>query len=116
MRIIEEDSKEINIIVSILRSIEREMERLYWNKYQKELNSPFSNTGEIYSNDTFKVKAYNWNDDNIEPNFEYKGIKIWWYKHLGRCDYAELEEDISLEFLVNMLYDCIESLRKDFEE
>ena len=114
--IIEENSLEINIIVSVLRSIEREMERLYWNKYQKELNSPFNNTGEIYENKTFKVRAYDWNNDNIEPNFEYKGLKVWWYKHLGRGDYAEINTELSLKYLSNMLDDCIKSLKKYYGE
>lgn len=116
MRIIEDGSKEINLIVAVLREIEREMERLYWNKHQKELNSPFSNTSEKYENKTFKVKAYDWNDDNIEPNFEYKGLRVWWYKHLGRADFAELDDELSLDYLCNMLDDCIKSLKKYYGE
>ena len=43
--------------------IKNELDRLYWNKNQKEMDSPFENTGETYKNKTFKVCAYKWNED-----------------------------------------------------
>ena len=108
-----------NLLVAILMRIESELDRLCWNKFQKQLESPFLNTGETYSNDTFTVRAYYWGDDEELkdlPNFEYPGIKIWWYKHYGRGMEWEFEEKITVKFLADMLNDCIASLRRDFGE
>ena len=48
------------LFIAILDRLNRELERVYFNKYQKKYISPFSNTGEYYENKTFKVQAYNW--------------------------------------------------------
>lgn len=109
------------LIRAALNEIENQMARLYWNKYQKEMeSSPFKNTGAEYSNDTFTVRAYNWNDENdVLPNFEYKDLKIYWYKHSQRglqwyynCSKNALP---SSAFLEDMLEDCIESLERYFD-
>lgn len=97
------------LIVAVLENIETEMARQYWNKYQKEFCSPFRNTGEIYSNDIFTVRAYNWNG-NYEPNFEYKNLKVYWYKWLGRGVEFECDTEIDIKFLAHMLNDCRNSL------
>lgn len=64
----------------------------------------------------FKVRAYNWND-NYEPNFEYKKLKIWWYKHYrrGLCWEYNHEKNVlpPSYFLEDMLYDCIISITQD---
>ena len=107
----------IPLIQSILNRIHREMDRLYWNKYQKEMSSPFDNTGEEYYNDTFIVRAYYWGDDESNlPNFEYPGFEAYWYKHSSRGLTVYSENDLTLEFLTNMLNDCMIALRKDFGE
>lgn len=104
-----------DLIVAILEYIEKEMARQYWNAHQKEIDSPFRNTGATFSNDVFTVRAYNW-DGNYKPNFEYKGLKIYWYKYLGRgieLNYDDINYDdkgVTLEFLIKMLKDCKESL------
>ena len=110
---------EAYVVQAILDKIRSEMDRLYWNKYQAEMNSPFDNTGEYYQNDTFTVRPYYWGDDkdlmNL-PNFEYPGIEVWWYKHSNRGVIVYSEEPLTLDFLAKMLADCVEALRKDFSE
>lgn len=105
------------LIKAVLNEIERQMARLYWNKYQKEINSPFRNTAENYENDTFIIRAYDWNDNTL-PNFEYKDLKIWWYKHSDRGLYWEYSCEkhaiVPSTFLADMLDDCMEFLEKDF--
>lgn len=106
------------LIEAILDKIEHEMERLYWNANQTEMpSSPFQNTGGIYENDTFTVRAYDWNG-NYEPNFEYNGLRIWWYKHSHRgLEWEYNHEKNTLPpayFLEDMLVDCIESIEKDW--
>ena len=54
------DKDETLLAVAALKMIDEELRRCYWNKYQEEMNSPFSNTGESYSCDAFTVRAYNW--------------------------------------------------------
>ena len=103
------------LIESCLIKLNTEYERLYWNRHQKEADSPFYNTGITYSNGTFSVKAYDWSEKgNIKPNFEYAGLKVWWYKHCFRE--LTYEGIVTADFLQTMLKDCIESMRKDFGE
>ena len=54
------EEKYIPLIRSVINEIRRELDRLYWNKYQTDMDSPFDNTGNEYMNDTFIVRAYDW--------------------------------------------------------
>ena len=115
------EERHIPLIRSVLDEIRRELDRLYWNKYQKEIASPFDNTGNKYKNTTFIVRAYDWEDNDSElPNFEYyfeySGIYVYWYKHSRRGLTAYTDDDLTLDYLTNMLNDCVTSLRKDFGE
>lgn len=100
------------LIIAILDRIDSELQRYYWNKNHKEMNSPFLNTGEEYSNSVFTVRAYNW-DDNIKPNFQSATLKCWWYKHSHRGLTYELDTD-SIENLAAFLNDCLDAIKKDF--
>ena len=112
--------KYIPLVQAVLNEIRREMDRLYWNKYQCEMNSPFDNTGEEYENQTFQVYAYYWGEDDElinRPNFKYKDLSIFWYKHNNRgLDVYYSKDRISAEYLVKMLKDCKVSLIEDFGE
>ena len=107
-----------HLMMAVLAELELQMKRLYWNKNQKEMQSPFENTGAEYSNDTFMVKAYDWNEENDKWNFKYKDLYIWWYKHYRRglewVYHDELNPVIPSEFLSEMLDDCIASLSIDW--
>lgn len=114
------DSKYYEFIDAVLRDIRRELDRLYWNKNQKQMDSPFDNTGAPeYSNDTFKVRSYDWDmaeeSEDSPPNFEYKTLKLWWYKYQGRGTYVVADEDVTPEFIYQMYTDCMKAL-KDSEE
>lgn len=110
------------LIKAVLDRIDNELDRCYWNKNQKNINSPFQNTGETYSNDVFTVRAYSWNDDEeLKPNFESKFLECSWYKHSHRglnynIKYNARSEENELEQLANFLNDCIKAIRKDFGE
>lgn len=99
-----------NLIIAALQMISDELDIAMWNKTQEDYNSPFSNTGNNFKNDTFEVRAYYWGDDDEEynkPNFKYKNIEISWYKYLGRgMDIP----DITYDELDIMLNDCLRSL------
>lgn len=101
------------LIIAVLDRIRAELDRCYWNKNQKDMNSPFENTGEFYSNSVFEVDAYNWNG-NYLPNFNSKKLKCWWYKHSHRG--LEYELNITtLKELDEFLNECLDAIRKDFE-
>lgn len=111
------DDKYIPVIKACLDKIDEEMHRLYWNEYQAEYDSPFLNTGNTYTNDTFQVRSYYWgNDENIMswPNFRYKDLEVRWYKHSNRGLTATKNSELTLDFLADMINDCIESLRRDY--
>ena len=110
---------EINIVVDVLRGIERELERCYWNKHHKEFNSPFRNTSEEYTNNTFTIRAYYWGDDEElmhKPNFQYKGLKVYWYKYCPRGCVAECDQEVTMKYLVQMHEDCVRAIREDFND
>lgn len=108
------ENKYTEVIIAVLRAIEREMERCHFNTMQKELVSPFANTGAHFVTPTFQVHAYNWGMDEDTPhyNFAYKGLKVEWYKHVGRgCEYHyEGEEPLTIDFLAQMLDDCFNAI------
>lgn len=90
--------------------IEQEMERVMWNRHQREYPSPFRNTGERFENDTFVVEAYSWDDSTPQPyNFKWCDIEISWYKHVGRG--ATINRHVAPERGVEMLDACLASIR-----
>lgn len=112
------NAAETYLFVATLEKIDRELQRCYWNKYQVEMSSPFSNTGNQYSCKVFSVHAYDWNNETNEENFVYPsdGVKAGWYKYLGRGDYIQVPDDWSINNLVEMLDDCVTAIREDFGE
>lgn len=107
-----------NYIVALLREIDRQLNRIMWNIYQKEYNSPFNNTGNSFELGNFKVMAYNWNEEvEQDYNFIYKvdktksnldDIKISWYKYLGRD--TTINQEIDSSIIVDMFDDIIDQL------
>lgn len=100
------------LITAVLDFIEAEMKRLYYNKYQKEMKSPYMNTDEDYSNSVFSVHAYEWRE-NAKPNFQYKDLKVWWnkYPHCGMV--IEIDQPLTAEYLAEMLEQCLGALARD---
>ena len=60
-----------------------EVDRVYWNLHQKEWDR-----NEDPKFDFFEYRPYWWGDEDAPeahlPNFRYNGVKIWWYKYMGR--------------------------------
>lgn len=114
-----ENNKYVCVIEAILWSIDSELRRCYWNKYQKEINSPFLNTGESYSNDVFTVRSYYWGNNDATyklPNFQYKDLKVYWYKHLGRGTEVVYNKEITIDFIAQMQAECMFAIERDFNE
>ena len=99
------------ILEACLLAISYEYERVTWNATQKEVVSPFDNTGgETYDNKVFSVHSYSWTDDDQPYNFKYKDIEVRWYKYLGRG--MRLNREVTLEEIEELLINCLESLEE----
>lgn len=116
------NQQDTEVVVAVLKAIEDELIRCYWNKNHKEMRSPFRNTGDSYSCDGFSVRAYNWSGDNGK-NFVYadrhlpqSSLIAEWYKYLGRGDYVEVPEGWNMQYLSDMLDNCVRAIRRDFGE
>lgn len=111
------DEKYMYLIEGMLMVVRKELDRLYWNANQKEMTSPFDNTGAkdvVLKHNV--IRSYNW-DENILPNFDSKDIKIFWYKHSGRGMVAYVKNNLNVgEVLADTLNQAIEDLRKYFNE
>lgn len=105
-------------IVALLRDIDRQLKRIMWNINQREYDSPFDNTANIFKLDNFEIQAYSWNDEvEQEYNFLYKidkskanmpDLKISWYKYLGRD--TTINQEIDSNVMVDIYNDIISKL------
>ena len=107
-----------NYTVALLREISRVLSLVMWNRYQKEYESPFDNTGTVFKCEKFEVYSYDWSEESDQKyNFIYfvdktktklDDIKISWYKYLGRD--TEINQDLDYETVVSMFNTCIDYL------
>jgi hypothetical protein len=76
--------------------------------------------GVDFENSTFRMNRFCWCDDDTckhcghdrLSNFEHKesGLKIWWYKYIGRSMRIEAESRLTIRQLVSLLQTCLESI------
>jgi len=88
-------------------------------------NTPFSNSGLRFKNETFEANAYDWSEcecganwgDNKECtcgwepqpyNFKWKDIEISWYKHSHRG--VTINRKVTQKEVAIMLTECLQSL------
>ena len=101
-----------NLLVAALNAIREDLLRVYWNINQKEMEDPFSNSGNKYKNDIFEIEAYSWNEDVVQPyNFKWKDFEVSWYKYLGRG--TSTNREIEPKEINQMLNECLEALQKE---
>ena len=103
---------DIERIETALKLIELELIQQYKRYNKHNFNDPFENSGNVYSNSTFTVRAYNWSG-NDKPNFEYKDLKVYWYKYLGRGTTFTADSDIDYDYIINMIIECVNSITLD---
>lgn len=74
------------IMLAALLSISLEIERVWWNVWQADFNTPFENNGPRcnFKCAEFEVRAYSWSDEEQPYNFAWRDIRISWYKWCGR--------------------------------
>lgn len=93
--------------LSFLRA---ELDRVMWNREQRQYDSPFGNTANRFECPAFIVEAYSWDDDYEQPfNFKWKGVEISWYKYLGRGMSANA--DLAPDQAAEMLTECLAAVR-----
>lgn len=100
-------------VEAALRAISAELDRVMWNLHgeEYEYESPFANTGNRFECDTFKVHAYDWNEDHHQAwNFKWKDIEISWYKHYRRG--ASINREIGPAECAVMLFECHEAVTR----
>ena len=85
--------------------MEREVNQILWHKVMGDLGQNWDNT---FENDTFVVRAYDWDDEyhNNDWHFWHKpsGFKLEWYKYPLRSPWSNIE--VSHEEFLQILYDC----------
>lgn len=96
-------------IVALLEKIENKLYISMFNKYKKEYESPFRNTGNSFKNDVFEVQAYEWDEDIEQPyNFKCDDVEISWYKWLGRD--TTINDNFEEKYIVEIFNKCMDSL------
>ena len=101
-----------------LSFLDSELRRVLWNITQKEVQSPFANTGQKFKCEAFEVEAYSWDEEYNQPfNFKWRDVEISWYKYLGRGMSAnkELTADLAAEMLEESI-DCLQKYETENEE
>lgn len=86
---------------AIIDRVVREMERVMWNRTQKEYLPPTSSRGaDTFECDAFIMRTYCWcggstHPDGCPPNLEWhsRSVTVSWYKHFWRG--ASVSEDLS---------------------
>jgi hypothetical protein len=103
---------------AILNMVRSELDREFWNANQKEMTSPFDNTGAPeFKTDVFTLRSYDWCDGNEKPNFETDKLQIFWYKHSNRGIVAYVPEGAHAEdILFEAMNDAIKSINRYFKE
>lgn len=77
-----------------------------------------------FENETFRMSHFCWcgEEDTCKhcghdrlSNFEHKesGLKIWWYKYIGRGMCIEAESRLTIKQLISLLQKCVESITDD---
>lgn len=72
------------LAIAALRALADEIERVEWNRTQKEFSPPTNNSGSHYKTDKFEMNAYCWCDGErhkkgCPPNFKWRDVIINWY-------------------------------------
>lgn len=103
------------LAIAVLCAIGDEIERVLWNTTQKEAHSPIGNWGaEPFITDVFTMRTYCWCDGGVHPegcppNFEWRDVRICWYKHAGRGTSCNVK--LTPDMIAVMLTDCLAAVR-----
>lgn len=96
-----------------MRQLALEIERVEWNRTQKQYEAPTRNNGEHYETSVFEMHAYYWGEEQClieRPNFRCGDFEVYWYKYCGRGMSMNRQIDAN-EFFI-MLDRCLASVRE----
>lgn len=101
-----------NIWEAALACLRDRLDIAMWNINQKEYETPFGNTGSVFSDlPEFQVHAYSWDESIEQPfNFRWREVEISWYKHAGRG--LSANQRLTPEQASHMLDECLEAIRR----
>jgi hypothetical protein len=85
------------------------LDRVMWNRKQREYASPFGNTANRFECPAFTAEAYSWGNDEQPFNFKWGSVEISWYKYLGRGMSANV--DLTPDMAAKMLDECLAAVR-----
>lgn len=111
------DGKYKLLIKGILMTIKAELDRNYWNVNQKEMVSPFENSGaHDFTTNYLTIRSYNWGG-NYLPNLDTDQLKVFWYKHSNRGIEAIVKNDDNIgDVLADVLNNSVQSIIEYFDE
>ena len=103
------------LFTAALVALAGEISRVMWNSTQEEFHIG-SNYGEQFIAPVFEMRDYCWCDGELAghenacpPNFQWRDVKVNWYKHMGRGMSAN--RDVPPEEIAEMLVECLEAVR-----
>ena len=111
------DNRYEALVRGALHIIRNELDRNYWNANQREMESPFDNTGAAdFVTDYMVIRSYNW-DENELPNFDTDKLKVFWYKHSNRGVNAMVrtKENVG-DMLAEVLNNSVMSINDSFKK
>jgi hypothetical protein len=102
------------LLTAALTEIRLALDRVQWNRLQTDYDSPFLNTANRFECPAFRVHAYNWSHEQQPFNFEWKDVRVNWYKHYHRG--TSVNRPITPDEIAVLLEQCLNALTKFDEE
>ena len=93
--------------------MERNVNQILWYSiFTEDGEYSYGRNGHNFENETFKVRSYDWNEENNDYHFHHKpsGLKIYWYKYPLRDPMSNME-NLTHEQFLEVLRDCWNSLQ-----
>lgn len=90
------------LLDAAVERIAREWERVIWNRLQREVARPFSNSGTRFDTDGLSIHAYSWDDSEEQPwNLKCGDVELSWYKNSwrGLSSNKQMSNDDIADFL-----------------
>lgn len=72
------------LLDAALTYLSEELDRVLWNRLQKECPSPFANSGARFETEGLAIHSYDWGSENQPWNLKCGDVEISWYKWSGR--------------------------------
>ena len=104
------------LAVAALWAIGDEIGRVVGNATQEPTYPPTASYGgEQFVTDVFAMRPYCWCEGDqhpagCPPNFEWKNVRVCWYKHVGRSPSCNVV--LAPDMIAEMLTECLTAIRQ----